>query len=80
MRRIESLIEPLTPRELEVLALLAKHYTNKEIARHLNISYRTVEKYRAGAMLKLEISSPVELGEIARVIEAVSAEADSSPP
>jgi two-component system response regulator FixJ len=73
-------VAELTPRERQTIRLVAAGYTNKEIARHLSISYRTVEKYRAGAMLKLEISSPVELGEIARVIEDYSAEADSGSP
>jgi DNA-binding CsgD family transcriptional regulator len=39
------LIEPLTPREMEVLALLGRHLTNKEIAEELAVSPGTVKTH-----------------------------------
>jgi len=42
----------LTPREREVLTGLVRGETSKESARHLGISPRTVEKYRARLMAK----------------------------
>ena len=54
-------ISPLSAREREVLALLAKGKTNKEIARLLTISSRTVESHRARIMLKLDLDSLSDL-------------------
>ncbi len=42
----------LTERELEVVRLLAKEYTNDKIAAELHISYRTVETHRKNIMQK----------------------------
>jgi LuxR family maltose regulon positive regulatory protein len=49
----EQLLEPLTPRELEVLHLLAKGATNREIADQLVISLTTVKKHIGSLFLKL---------------------------
>jgi DNA-binding NarL/FixJ family response regulator len=46
----------LTPREREVLQLVAEGHTNNEIAEILTISVKTVEKHRANLMGKLEVS------------------------
>jgi two-component system response regulator NreC len=54
-------VEPLTPREIEVLRLIAQGYTNRQIAVALSISVRTVESHRANLMAKLNLSSRVEL-------------------
>ena len=54
-------VEPLTPRELDVLRLLAKGNTNRQSAALLGISVRTVENHRANLMAKLELTSRVEL-------------------
>lgn len=43
---------PLTERELEVLQLLAREYTNERIAKELHISFRTVETHRKNIMQK----------------------------
>jgi len=56
-----SSLEPLTPRETEVLRLLAKGYTSRQIADTLKVSVRTVEGHRANLMSKLELHSRVEL-------------------
>jgi DNA-binding NarL/FixJ family response regulator len=53
--------ETLTPREIDVLRLLARGYTNRQIAQYLNISPRTVEGHRSSLVGKLGFSSRVEL-------------------
>ena len=57
--------ETLTLREIEVLQLLAKGYTNRQIAEHLSLSPRTVEGHRANLSGKLGVHSRVELVEYA---------------
>ncbi|HMD01164.1 MAG TPA: response regulator transcription factor [Ferruginibacter sp.] len=42
----------LTDREIEILKLLGKEYTNEKIANELHISYRTVETHRKNIMQK----------------------------
>jgi DNA-binding NarL/FixJ family response regulator len=51
----------LTPRELEVLKLIAEAQTNKEIAQQLVISIKTVERHRANILEKLGMRDRVEL-------------------
>lgn len=46
---------PLTPRQRQVLQLLAEGHNAKEIARRLNISEKTVETHRAQIMERLQI-------------------------
>jgi DNA-binding NarL/FixJ family response regulator len=53
--------EPLTPREREIVQLLAEGHSNKEIASKLFLSVKTVETHRAAIMRKLEVNSIVEL-------------------
>jgi DNA-binding NarL/FixJ family response regulator len=50
-----------TPREIEIIRLLAEGKTNKEIAAALGITVRTVETHRAKIMLKLGLHSLTEL-------------------
>lgn len=50
-----SAFERLTPREREVLQLLAEGRTNSLIAKELVVSAKTVEKHRASLMSKLDI-------------------------
>jgi len=54
-------LDLLTPREREVLTLLAYGHTNAEIAEKLFISPRTVETHRTNIMNKLELKSRAEL-------------------
>lgn len=51
----------LTPREQEVMRLLAEGSTPKEIADKLCISPKTVENHRANIMKKLDVHSTMEL-------------------
>lgn len=51
----------LTPREREILQLLAEGKANKEVASLLNISVNTAEAHRANIMLKLDLHSVAEL-------------------
>jgi DNA-binding NarL/FixJ family response regulator len=51
----------LTPRELEVLKLIAEGHTSKEIAAMLVISIKTVDKHRTNMLEKLGMRDRVEL-------------------
>ena len=53
--------EPLTPREREVLQLVAEGKANKQIARLLSIAVRTVEAHRASIMRKLNLDDQASL-------------------
>lgn len=53
--------EQLTPRETEVLRMIAQGYTNSQAAERLNISVRTVEYHRGNLTAKLNLRSRVEL-------------------
>lgn len=55
------LVGELTTRERETFVLVVQGKTNKEIARELDISFRTVEKYRASLMGKLGVQRFAEL-------------------
>jgi DNA-binding NarL/FixJ family response regulator len=51
----------LTPRELEILKLIAEAYTSKQMAEMLFISVKTVERHRANILEKLGMRDRVEL-------------------
>lgn len=53
-------VEPLTPRELEVLELVARGLTNRSIGRKLHISDRTVQGHLANIFAKLQVNSRTE--------------------
>ena len=54
-------LEKLSPRERQVLELVAHGRTNAAIAVHLNLSRRTVETHRAHMMSKLGLESPADV-------------------
>jgi two-component system response regulator FixJ len=56
-KEIERRVQSLTPREREVMARVAGGTMNKNIARQLGISQRTVEIHRARVMEKMRASS-----------------------
>jgi DNA-binding NarL/FixJ family response regulator len=57
--------DQLTPREREVMQLVAEGHTNSGIARLLNISVKTVERHRANLMAKLDVHDVAGLTRVA---------------
>lgn len=60
-RGVEDSYELLTPREREVLQLLAEGKANKDVANILNLSLYTVETHRANMLQKLNLHNTAEL-------------------
>lgn len=63
-----NLVEPyenLSPREKEILQLIAEEYTSSEIAKQLSISEKTVEKHRSHLMEKLNVRNLAGLVRVA---------------
>jgi len=56
----ESAPDQLTERELEVLKLAAKGMNNKDIARHLSLSIRTVQAHLSTVFSKMQVGSRTE--------------------
>jgi two-component system response regulator NreC len=57
----ESVIQALSPRETDVLRLMALGHTNREIGEQLGLSVRTVETHRAHIQQKLGLTTRPEL-------------------
>ncbi len=62
----KSLIARLTERECEVMLLAISGFSNKEIARKLSISHRTVEIHKSKIMHKTKAENLLDLASIAR--------------
>lgn len=62
----DVLIEPLSPRELEVLHLIALGRTNKEIAQQLFVAPGTVKAHTSGIYRKLDVANRTEAAARAR--------------
>ena len=58
---LDAEIEQLTPRERDVLRLIARGYAYKDVAKELFISARTVETHVSSVLRKLQLSSRYEL-------------------
>ncbi len=58
---VDPELDALTPRERDVLRLIARGYTYKELARQLSISPKTVETHVSSVLRKLQLSSRHEL-------------------
>ena len=60
-KHARNLLDRLTPREFEVMELVARGLLNKQVAAELGIAETTVKCHRAHVMQKLEITSVPEL-------------------
>jgi DNA-binding NarL/FixJ family response regulator len=54
-------LQAVTSREREVLSRIASGHTNKDVARQLNLSVKTVEKHRANLMRKLGLHNAADV-------------------
>ena len=61
LRRLRNLTTSLSPREQEVLALIASGKTSREIAKHLGVSFKTAVAHRYHIYKKLDIHNLVQL-------------------
>lgn len=61
LRQEAEHLDSLSPRELQVLTLVASGKTNKEIASLTHLSIKTVETYRNRLNIKLHLHSPTEV-------------------
>ena len=80
LRRVETgeeagAYEELTPREREILKLIAEGYTSAEIGDLLHLSVKTVQAHRQHIMEKLDLHRPAQL--IKYAIRKGLVEADS---
>ena len=57
----ESTTDPLTAREREVAAMLARGLTNRQVAQELYLSERTIEKHVSKTLRKLDLASRTEI-------------------
>lgn len=64
--RRQKLVESLTPRELDVLQLLTKGMTNREIAEALHLTPGTIRIYLSNIYLKLDVSSRTQAAIMAK--------------
>jgi LuxR family maltose regulon positive regulatory protein len=67
-----KLVEPLSPRELEVLHLIALGKTNQEIAEHLIVAAGTVKAHAASIYRKLEVANRTEAVSRARQLSLLA--------
>jgi len=57
----EDRSEDLSPRELEILQLIAEGHSGRQIAEHLTISEKTVERHRSNILAKLGLTDRLQL-------------------
>ncbi|MCA6114674.1 response regulator [Bradyrhizobium sp. WSM 1738] len=68
---LKARVAELSPRQIEVMQLVADGFSNKEIAHKLNLSPRTVENYRAWMMEKMAAKN---LADLVRKVIALGSE------
>jgi LuxR family maltose regulon positive regulatory protein len=71
---VDELVEQLTPREMEVLLLIATGDSNQEIAEKLVITVRTVKKHTSNIYGKLSVNSRMQAVARARELGLLSAD------
>ncbi len=57
----ERPVEPLTPREIEIIKLIAEGKSSREIADQLFLSFRTIQNHRTRIMRKLNLKKNIDL-------------------
>ncbi|OAI10103.1 hypothetical protein A1359_02100 [Methylomonas lenta] len=67
---IQARLNTLTSREQEIMALVIKEQSNKEVARLLGISHRTVELHRSRLMQKMNVNSVLELAKVYQSVQS----------
>lgn len=68
-RNARRLLERLSSRETEILALLIDGLPNKVVAHHLSLSIRTIEMHRSNALRKLKVKSIAAVLHLEKVAE-----------
>ena len=71
--RLGALVDKLTPRERQVMDLVAAGLPNKQIGKRLGVAEKTVKVHRGRVMNKLEVSNVVALVSLIGKIRAASA-------
>jgi RNA polymerase sigma factor (sigma-70 family) len=72
LAEVRKRYERLTPRERQVVALVASGLMNKQIANELSISEVTVKMHRSSAMQKLKVKSAARLAGIMQIVNGRS--------
>lgn len=61
VRPEQNMVSELTPREIQVLELVAEGYSTKQVADKLGIGTRTVESHRVNMLKKMKVNNTAEL-------------------
>ncbi len=77
-RTLRPEVQRLTPREIEVLTLVAEGYTSQEIADHLIVSIKTVQTHRTNITEKLGLHTIAHLVRFALCHKLVEFEAEEA--
>ncbi|XAL98668.1 response regulator [Phycisphaeraceae bacterium D3-23] len=74
LREIAARAQRLTPREVQVMALVVQGKLNKQIATELGLSHKTIEVHRAHVMEKMQAGSLAELVRMSVALEREKAD------